>query len=250
MPSELQNEWTAFKAHLHVLAPIHANRKDARGWGKSRSAYTVKQGYSKFLERPHVPPNPAPWAGIWNFPSIPKIDHFCWILCHQKILTEDRLQKRGFNGPSRCILCKANSETALHIMIECNYTISVWQELLDSWNFDLNFPTSVQELFASWMARYLGIQPKNKKIRSAWSALPKFTSWQVLLERNRRIFRNKAQDHRIVANSVKCQLNEWLEGIGDDSNLLVSKTERWGLPLSLASIKQEAHPQLLKFGKS
>lgn len=84
VPSDLEDEWTNFKAHLHGLAPLHANRKDARGWENSHSGYTVKQGYFKFLERPNVPPNPAPWAGIWNFPSNPKIDHFCWILSHQK----------------------------------------------------------------------------------------------------------------------------------------------------------------------
>lgn len=104
-------------------------------------------------------------------------------------------------------------------MIDCNFTKSVWQDLLDNWHFDFNFPTSVQELFAGWMARYPGAQPKNKKIKAAWSALPKFTSWKIWLERNMRIFRDKAQYHRIVANTVKCQLSEWLEGIDDDSSL-------------------------------
>lgn len=106
--------------------PLSTHTGRMWGVGKKSGRYTITQGYTKCLEFPHVPPNPAPWVGIWNFPSIPKIDHFCWILCHQKILTNDRLQKIGFNQPSICILCKANSETNLHLMIECNFTICIW----------------------------------------------------------------------------------------------------------------------------
>jgi len=103
---------------LHGAAPIHARKKDSRGWGEKQIGYSVAQGYAKIRERPHVPPNLAPWNNIWNFSTIPKIDFLCWLLCHQKILTEDRLQKRGFLGPSRCILCKENSESVAHISLE------------------------------------------------------------------------------------------------------------------------------------
>eukprot|EP00253_Pinus_taeda_P013310 PITA_13310 len=206
-PLEELGDFTALKTWLVEISfaradpyPRRQERRKTLGKNEKRASYTVKQGYSICLERPHVPPNPAPWVGIWNFPSIPKINHFCWILCHQKIITEDRLQKRGFNGPSRCILCKANSETALHLMIEC------------------------------WMGRYPGTQPKNKTIILASSTLPKFISWQ---------------DHIIVANSVKCQLREWLEGTGDDSNL--SQQDRdLGFVLTLSFLKPRSSPPALE----
>ena len=69
------------------------------------------------------------------------------------------------------------------------------------------------------MTRYPGSPPKNKTIRAAWSALPKFISWQVWLERNRRIFQSKEQDYRLAINLVKSQLAEWLADKGDDLDL-------------------------------
>lgn len=219
VPIQLRPDLNALYSHLHGLAPTLKNKLDVRGWGVKSSSYSVSQGYVKCLEKPHVSPNPAPWNGIWKIPSIPKVDHFCWLLCHQKILTEDRLQIRGFHGLSRCRLCKENLETALHIMIDCRFVSSVWQELLAPWKHKFNFPSSVPELFANWMNNYPGHPPKNKTVRFAWSALPKFVSWQVWLERNRRIFRNKKQDFILVANAAKGQLAEWLEDKGDDANL-------------------------------
>eukprot|EP00253_Pinus_taeda_P022851 PITA_22851 len=219
VPSNLCPDLKSLTMQLHGLAPTQASKHGVRGWGTSRSGYFVAQGYVKCLERPHVPPNPAPWTGIWRIPSIPKVDHLCWLLCHQKILTEDGLQKRGFYGSSRCSLCKENTESTFHIMIECRFAVSIWQELCIAWKHKFTFPSSISKLFAGWMANYPGYSPKNKIVRSSWSALPKFISWQVWLERNRRIFQNKEQDFKLVANAVKCQLVEWLEDKGDDTNL-------------------------------
>jgi len=95
-----------------------------------------------------MPPNPAPWAGIWKILSIPKVDHFCWLLFHQKILTKDRLQKKCIYGLSKCMLCKENLEYAFHLMIECKFAASIWQELLVSWKYKFTFPSSVTNLFA------------------------------------------------------------------------------------------------------
>lgn len=103
---------------LHGAAPIHARREDTRGWGTQQTVYSVSQSYAKISKRPHLPPNPTAWKGIWNFPTIPKMDFFFWLLCHQKILTEDRLLKRGFHSPSRCVLCKEYSEIVVHISLD------------------------------------------------------------------------------------------------------------------------------------
>jgi len=93
---------------LHELAQLRMRSKDTRGWGVQASGYSVAQGYAKLCKRPHVAMNLEPWKGIWYHPSLPKIDFFKWLLCHSKILTDNNLLKRGFHGPSRCRLCKAN----------------------------------------------------------------------------------------------------------------------------------------------
>lgn len=39
------------------------------------------------------------------------------------------------------------------------------------------------------------------------------------MERNRRIFRDREQNYKLVANTVKSQLNEWLSDKYDDTNI-------------------------------
>lgn len=74
--------------------------------------------------------------------------------------------------------------------------------------------------FVFWVATQVPRpNPKNKIIKAAWNALPKFISWQIWLERKKIIFRDKEQHYKLVANTVKGQLNEWLRDKSDDTNL-------------------------------
>ena len=214
------------------MAPSHARKKDFWGWGSKAGGFSVAQGYIKLLEQPHVLPDLVPWKGIWNYPSIPKIDYFYSLLYHRKILTEDRLQKRGYHGPSRCILCKDNVECTRHLMLECKFASQIWTELLGNWNSNFALPSSIPELFANWLNRYLGPFPKNKVIKAAWSSLPKIICWQIWLERNRRIFRNKEKDVKFVGVKIKCQLKDFLGEKKDDSNLCQQDID-WGASLDL-----------------
>ena len=52
---------------------------------------------------------------IWTLNIPLKIACFTWLLTRGKILTWDQLQSRGFNGPSRCVLCEGNLEDIHHL---------------------------------------------------------------------------------------------------------------------------------------
>jgi len=125
-PEELHEESTILLEFLHGKAPISARTKDKRGWGSPTGNYTASAGYKVALNIPWVPQNPGSWKEIWNFPSIPKIDHFAWTLTHNSILTFDNLNKRGWEGPSRCPLCKHKEETPEHLLLECEFSKEVW----------------------------------------------------------------------------------------------------------------------------
>eukprot|EP00253_Pinus_taeda_P017653 PITA_17653 len=91
IPPELTQARDQFLVSLNGMAPLSMGKKDARGWGAAPGLYTVAQGYKSMQMRPHVPPNLAVWNDIWNVKTTPKVDAFCWLLCHSAILTTDRL---------------------------------------------------------------------------------------------------------------------------------------------------------------
>lgn len=39
-----------------------------------------------------------------------------------KILTTERFRKMGFEGPSRCILCKAHEEIVDYLLLNCPFS--------------------------------------------------------------------------------------------------------------------------------
>ena len=81
---------------------------------------------------------------------LPKIDMFIWTLLHEKVLTGENLEKRGFIGPFRCPLCSEASENINHLFLICPYAISVWREVLNRWEDGIHSPDNIQLCFFNW----------------------------------------------------------------------------------------------------
>lgn len=47
------------------------------------------------------------WKNLWNLNNWPKIPFFLSLLLKSWMLTWEKLQRRGFNGPLICMLCKS-----------------------------------------------------------------------------------------------------------------------------------------------
>jgi hypothetical protein len=67
------------------------------------------------------------FCGIQNSDGLPKINIFCWIMVHGKLITTENLQKRETQGPSRCALCRVEEEMICHLFFECFFLKLVWQ---------------------------------------------------------------------------------------------------------------------------
>eukprot|EP00253_Pinus_taeda_P003542 PITA_03542 len=54
---------------------------------------------------------------------------FSWLVGRNHILTWDQIQKRGFQGPPRCSLCKQDIETQEHILNSLGFNLwTIWKE--------------------------------------------------------------------------------------------------------------------------
>jgi hypothetical protein len=58
-----------------------------------------------------------------------KCRFFAWTLLHNKILTAENLQKRGWSNDSICRLCKQEPEAITHLFQNCIFTRAVWAQL-------------------------------------------------------------------------------------------------------------------------
>lgn len=55
------------------------------------------------------------WQCIWQPGIWPKIAPFLWLTLSRKVLTWDKLRKKGFEGPSICMLCRTEEGTLPHL---------------------------------------------------------------------------------------------------------------------------------------
>eukprot|EP00253_Pinus_taeda_P010228 PITA_10228 len=179
VPILMQEEASLLLDLLQGKSPSKATAKDKRGWGSLSGSYSVSEGYKRFTVVPHAPPNPAQWKFIWEFPSLPKIDFFCWTAAHQSILTRDNLRRRGMEGQSRCPLCLSDAETVSHLLLLCPFAQEVWRGVLklEPANFDL--PDSIPSLLRSWASSSPFNFNKKSLLKTCWMWIPKFTYWKL-----------------------------------------------------------------------
>jgi hypothetical protein len=179
-----------FFNNLVGCAPPNRSISDSRSWGGK--SFSVKDGYTHLLSEIQGPPPPSNiWKEIWSGPSLPKINTFCWLLVHGKILTAENLLKRGIQGPSHCPFCLTASETITHLFMECNFTTQLWNLIYLPLPISPPPPENWNNLFTFWKQRYVGSFKNKKQFTLLWRQIPKFVCWELWLARNQAIFREK-----------------------------------------------------------
>jgi len=181
-------------------------------------------------------PNTAAWQKLWNLKHWPKVTLFLWLVLHSSILTWDNLMKRGFVGPSICILCGEAEETQNHILNTFPFTAQVWdQAVLIMCTSDRN-RDSIQGTLTNWRDEAF----QSPILNRIWQLIPGFILWQTWKERNRRIFKGLSlqwqQCWHLCRNNIRETINiqRWSEA---DMNVSPSGRpilQQWALhpPLS------------------
>ena len=106
------------------------NREDKLIWAASKDGiYKVKEGYKLITNSQRWEASTLPINLCWDAIGLHKVGMFLWAAMQMRIVTTDRIKKMGFDGPSRCILCKESEENAKHLLYLCKYTQECWRWL-------------------------------------------------------------------------------------------------------------------------
>ncbi|WJZ83602.1 hypothetical protein VitviT2T_003270 [Vitis vinifera] len=146
-----------------------------------------------------------PYRRIWMDKVPTKVSFFAWEASWGKILTLDKLQRRGWQLPNRCFLCGYEEESANHILLHCTVTKTIWEITLAIFGVQWVFPESVIEVLLSWRGSFVG-----KKRKKIWNSIPVCIFWTVWKERNRLAFRGGSLDIQKFKNSFVCNLWSWV----------------------------------------
>eukprot|EP00253_Pinus_taeda_P013241 PITA_13241 len=160
---------------------------DLLRWGyEEKGTFSTREAYNITIQD-------KIWNQIWDSHLWPKVSTFLWLLSHNKILTWDNLRKRSFSGPSICLNCRQEEETAIHLLFHCSLAKQLWDKATFICQKDHRVQGDLKVTLRNWPQTPY----QSKLLNSLWQLLPGFLLWNIWKERNRRIFKDQHQsvDH-------------------------------------------------------
>lgn len=201
LPPQWRQEWLEYTT---ALSESHIRIKqgtDEIVWCLADNGiYSPKPGYFSLIQ--HRKPDMIMnwWRDIWKLASPPRIRLFFWCVLKDIVPTGEHLIHRALYGPSWCILCKAASESNVHLFLQCTTIRPLWQNLSSSIGFALSWNGGdLQSAWEDWISRHSGSKLLN---------LPLVVNWHIWKARNRNIFDNKvlashrSQHHLLISRTA------------------------------------------------
>lgn len=181
MPPSIFSIWSSVRHVLQGLAIRRTGTKDVLAWNLPRSPlpvrvkdlYVALSSGSAITGQLIFPPS------LWKVSCPLKMILFTWLLFRNRNLSWEVLQKKGWQGPGRCIMCLNAVETNYHMFFQCPASRLIWYELSISLGFPHLFVSSVQDDFKWWSDQ---IAP--------WRSLFTLVCWSLWKWRNESIFQN------------------------------------------------------------
>ena len=150
---------------------------------------------------------------IWKL-SIPvKVKVFSWLLVLGKLNVHSKLQRRKpYQSLSLgwCTLCKKNNESIDHLFLHCDFSYSMWSNILKEFGLDWISPRSCKELLTLGQGF-----PLSKKEKILWKVAVNATLWAIWLERNNRIFKEAEETTEYTWDRIRLWVAIWVNVFKD-----------------------------------
>lgn len=172
---------------------LSMNKDDERLWSPDpKVQFSVKSFYDVLHGDKDVIRG---WKRLWNKLVLPQFVVFCWLACLQKILTVDKLKRRGHILVHRCTMWLADEETSNTLFIHCCLYTRVWVTALSRFGMNWVMPQTISllstmEANKQCVRRFCGIYLCLLVYEKLW------------LEQNSRTFSNKSTGVDEVVASI------------------------------------------------
>lgn len=100
--------------------------------GEPSGQYSVKSGYRLAMtvlvecNNLHVE---GDWHQLWKLEVPPRVKFFAWRACMDCLPSRTKLQQRGIQCSSFCVVCDKEMENLWHLLLTCQVDKEVWRKL-------------------------------------------------------------------------------------------------------------------------
>lgn len=154
----------------------------------------------------------APTSGhkeeIWKTWVPGSVKNFAWLMHHNRLWCNDRLQRRGWPNGYFCPLCMRNLETSSHLMWSCPFSRLVWQKA-SSWTGCAAFIFPDTTIVNSIQHCKEIISKTPAIFKKGLKAMLMMICQEIWKERNVCVFRSKMPKVDDVIHSVRQNLEQW-----------------------------------------
>lgn len=123
------SEWDFIRDAFRGAGFCHSTGGDMIIWNgpMKNDAVIVKEVYRNISHSQHLGMSSKLFYTFWKRKIPTKITLFGWLVWRGKILTWDKLNRRGVMGPNRCALCCMAAENIGHLFFSCPIVKNLWR---------------------------------------------------------------------------------------------------------------------------
>ncbi len=149
---------------------------------------------------------------LWTAKIPLRIKIFIWLAARNRVLTADRLVKRGWAGPSICLLCCHDEECLEHLLFRCSYARAVWGRVLHGkWHMLTLLLNEPGDLANRWSRITGSVAGRDRDYINVCAAA---TCWELWMERNHRIFDNRVSNPGECGKRIAATIHLWKIALG------------------------------------
>jgi len=108
-----------------------------------------------------------PWEKIWTAKVEPKCRFICWLLLQRKILTSDKIIRRGGQANPTCQLCRTENESPNHMVAACSFSKMVWLILAQKVNLQMLNQNKTSTRIKEWWTAMNGQGDDTRRTQQA-----------------------------------------------------------------------------------
>ncbi|XP_026427449.1 uncharacterized protein LOC113323373 isoform X2 [Papaver somniferum] len=205
------NEISELSVMLPLLESIVflPNEEDQLVWlGDKKGMFTVKAAYAH-LSQGTNPPISFPSSKVWSRAWPHRVGFFLWKVCLNRLPTLSNLHHRrtALHSPSLCYLCGIAEETEDHLLLQCPFSLRVWNYFIGLAGGGTLLQT-VKDVIVGWKNF-----PFSAQGLQLWKRLPAAIPWALWKARNDIAFERKPFKVNDVIRNIKMDAFNWSRGL-------------------------------------
>jgi len=180
--------------------------EDKLVWKAERTGlYSVKSAYrlcvKDLVDSSHLRQTGA-WSNIWRLKVPPKVKNLVWRMCRGCLPTRVRLQDKGVNCPTDCVMCEGPSEDLQHTFFYCTFAQQIW--LRSGLRGDVQHACDTHN--SAGAAIFSLLQVLSCVESQQFAAL----LWSLWKHRNLRLWQGATETTAQVINRARHLIEDWL----------------------------------------